>query len=224
MLVKNWMSKDVITVDAGQSMKEAIYILEENRIKLLPVMEKDQVIGIISDRDLKKASPSEETIPDMDGLMDLISKIKVSDIMTKNPYTIPPDYTVEEAAAILMENKISGLPVIDEKKHLAGIITRTDIFKMLISLTGRGKKGLQIALRVKDKPGVLQEIKSLIDQFGVRTASILSSEDDSSEYRNLYFRIYQIDRKKIPALVKAIEKKGTLIYLIDFINNKRILR
>ncbi|MGB6010699.1 MAG: CBS domain-containing protein, partial [Desulfobacterales bacterium] len=114
MLVKNWMSKDVVTVEADDSMQNAIYILQEQNIKMLPVMDDGNLVGIITDRDLKKASPSDATTLDMHELLFLISKIKVRDLMKKPVYTVPPDYTVEEAAALLLEKKISGLPVVDE--------------------------------------------------------------------------------------------------------------
>ena len=83
MLVKNWMSKEVVTVDADDSMQNAIYILQEQKIKMLPVMDDGNLVGIITDRDLKKASPSDATTLDMHELLFLISKIKVKDLMKK---------------------------------------------------------------------------------------------------------------------------------------------
>jgi acetoin utilization protein AcuB len=222
MLVKNWMSKDVITVDVDDSMQNAIYILQEHNINILPVMENGNIAGIIADRDLKKASPSDATTLDMHELMYIISKIKVRNLMQKTVYTIPPDFTIEEAAAMLMEKKISGLPVVDEKKQLIGIITRSDIFRVIISLTGLGKKGLQLAVRIKDKPGPIKEIRELISEYGARTASILSSGDNAPPgYLHIYFRVYQIDRGKLPSLIKEIEKKGSMLYVVDHKEDKR---
>ena len=222
MLVKNWMSKDVITVDVDDSMQNAIYILQEHNINILPVMENGNIAGIIADRDLKKASPSDATTLDMHELMYIISKIKVRNLMQKTVYTIPPDFTIEEAAAMLMEKRISGLPVVDEKKQLIGIITRSDIFRVIISLTGLGKKGLQFAVRIKDEPGPIKEIRELISEYGARTASILSSGDNAPPgYLHIYFRIYQIDRGKLPSLIKEIEKKGTMLYVVDHKEDKR---
>ena len=224
MLVKNWMSKDVITVDVDDSMQNAIYILQEHNINILPVMENGNIAGIIADRDLKKASPSDATTLDMHELMYIISKIKVRNLMQKTVYTIPPDFTIEEAAAMLMEKRISGLPVVDEKKQLIGIITRSDIFRVIISLTGLGKKGLQFAVRIKDKPGPIKEIRELISEYGARTASILSSGDNAPPgYLHLYFRVYQIDRGKLPSLIKEIEEKGDMLYVVDHRGDKRTI-
>ncbi|MGB5993018.1 MAG: CBS and ACT domain-containing protein [Desulfobacterales bacterium] len=222
MLVKNWMSKEIVTVDVDDSMQNAIYILQEQNIKILPVMDGGNLVGIISDRDLKKASPSDATTLDMHELLFLISKIKVRDLMKKPVYTAKPDDTVEEAAALLLEKKISGLPVVDENNRLVGIITRSDIFRVLISLSGLGQKGIQFAIRIKDMPGIIKEVRELIHEYGGRTASILSSSDNAPDgYLNFYFRIYQIDREKLPSLLDRIREKGTLLYMVDHRENKR---
>lgn len=222
MLVKNWMSKEIVTVDADDSMQNAIYILQEQNIKILPVMDDGNLVGIITDRDLKKASPSDATTLDMHELLFLISKIKVRDLMKKPVYTARPDDTVEEAAALLLEKKISGLPVLDENNRLVGIITRSDIFRVLLSLSGLGKKGIQFAIRIKDMPGIIKEVRELIHEYGGRTASILSSSESAPDgYLNFYFRIYQIDRQRLPSLLDRIREKGTLLYMVDHRENKR---
>ncbi len=222
MLVKNWMSKEIVTVDADDSMQNAIYILQEQNIKMLPVMDGENLVGIITDRDLKKASPSDATTLDMHELLFLISKIKVRDLMKKPVYTARPDDTVEEAAALLLEKKISGLPVLDENNRLVGIITRSDIFRVLLSLSGLGKKGIQFAIRIEDKPGIIKEVRELIHEYGGRTASILSSSESAPDgYLNFYFRIYQIDRQRLPSLLDKIREKGTLLYMVDHRENKR---
>jgi acetoin utilization protein AcuB len=224
MLVKNWMSKDVVTVEADDSMQNAIYMLQEKNIKMLPVVEKGNVVGIITDRDLKKASPSDATTLDMHELLFLISKIKIRDLMKKPVHTVPPNFTIEEAAAILLEKRISGLPVVEEGGQLVGIITRSDIFQLIISLTGLGKKGIQFALRIKDMPGPIKEVRELIHEYKGRTASIMTSGENAPDgYLNIYFRVYNIDRKKLPALQEAIEKKGRVLYVVDHRENSRTI-
>lgn len=224
MLVKNWMTKEVITVDPDDSMQNAIYILQEKDIKILPVIENGNIVGVVTDRDLKKASPSDATTLDMHELLFLISKIKVRDLMKKPVHTVRSDHTVEEAAALLLEKKISGLPVVDENNRLVGIITRSDIFRVLISLSGLGKKGIQFAIRIKDMPGIIKEVRELIHEYGGRTASILSSSENAPDgYLNFYFRIYHIDRKKLPSLLDKIKEKGTLLYMVDHRENTRTI-
>jgi len=114
--------------------------------------------------------------------------------------------------------------VVDENNRLVGIITRSDIFRVLISLSGLGKKGIQFAIRIKDMPGIIKEVRELIHEYGGRTASILSSSDNAPEgYLNFYFRIYQIDRQKLPSLLDRIREKGTLFYMVDHRENKRTI-
>jgi acetoin utilization protein AcuB len=224
MLVKNWMSKNVVSVDINDSMQLAIYTLQDNKIKLLPVTSDGKLVGIVSDRDLKKASPSDATTLDMHELLYLISRIKISDLMIKDPITVFPDSTIEEAAQLLLEYKISGLPVLDVKDNLVGIITKSDIFRALIAITGLGKKGIQIGIRFKDIPGPIKEVRELIHNNGGRTASILSSAENAPEgYLHVYFRIYDIDREILPNLLKELKKIGTLLYIVDHRQNIRTL-
>ena len=107
MLVKNWMSKNVITVDEKDSMQNAMQHLKEHDIRMLPVMKKGKLVGIITDRDLKKASASDATTLEVHELLYLLTKIKVKDIMTRDVITVPPDFTAEETAQVLQKNRIS---------------------------------------------------------------------------------------------------------------------
>ncbi|HAA05675.1 MAG TPA: hypothetical protein DCE18_20240, partial [Syntrophobacteraceae bacterium] len=133
MLVKNWMSKDVITVDVDDSMQHAINLMKENSIRLLPVLKKGKLAGVVTDRDLKRASPSDATTLDVHELLYLISKIKVKDVMNKKPVTVPENFTVEEAAEILLNKKISGMPVVNDKGQVVGVITQHDLFKVVMA-------------------------------------------------------------------------------------------
>ena len=216
MLVKNWMSKPAITIDANASMNDAIKLLKNHNIKMLPVMEKGKLVGIVTDRDLKRASASDATSLEIHELLYLISKIKIREIMTQNPITVPQDYTVEETAEILLKHNISGVPVIDQYREVVGTITQNDIFKILISLTGAEKKGIQFGVEVEDRPGSIKEVTDIIREYGGRMASILTSYDMAPEgYRRVYIRMYGIDRFKINKLKEAIEEKASLLYLVD---------
>ena len=221
MLVMNWMSKTVVTVDIDDSMQDAIKLLKEHDINMLPVMEKDKLVGIITDRDVKRSSASDATTLEIHELLFLISKIKVRDIMTRDPITVPSGYTIEETAGVLLENNISGVPVVDKKK-VVGTITQTDIFRALISLTGVGKRGIQFAFKVEDRPGSIKELTDVIRKYGGRMVSILSSYENVSEgYRKVYIRDYGIERKKLKQLKNELKDKATLLYMVDHRENKR---
>jgi acetoin utilization protein AcuB len=221
MLVMNWMSKTVVTVDINDSMKDAIKLLKENGINMLPVMEKGNLVGILTDRDVKRSSASDATTLEIHELLFLISKIKVRDIMTKDPITVPSDYTIEETAEVLLEKNISGVPVVDKKK-VVGVITQTDIFRALISLTGVGKRGIQFAFQVEDTPGSIKEVTDIIREHGGRIVSILSSYENVPEgYRKVYIRDYGIERKELKQLKNQLKEKTTLLYMVDHRDNKR---
>lgn len=222
MLVKNWMSKNVVTIDANDSMQDAMKLLKEHDIRMLPVMKKGRLVGIVTDRDLKKASASDATTLEVHELLYLLAEIKVKDIMTKDPITVPPDYTAEETAQVLLENKISGAPVVDDNGQVVGIITQTDLFRVLISLTGVGTRGIQFALLIKDQPGSIKEVADVIRAFGGRMVSILTSYDEVSDgYRKVYIRMHSIERLKLQELKEALIKKAGLLYMVDHREDNR---
>jgi acetoin utilization protein AcuB len=222
MLVKNWMSGKVKTIDVDDSMQHAISIIKEHNIRMLPVLKDGKLVGIVSDTDIKRASASDATSLDVHELLYLLSKVKIKDIMTRNPVTVPPDHTVEETAEILMKHKISGCPVVDDKGGVVGIITRDDLFNVLIALSGLGRKGIQWAFDVEDRPGSIKELTDIIRSTGGRIGSILSSYERAPQgHRIVYIRGYNIDRNKLPQLQEALQKKAAMIYIVDHRLNKR---
>ena len=222
MLVKNWMSKEVITIDVNNSMMDATKKLKEHDIRMLPVMEKGKLVGVITDRDLKGASASDANTLEIHELLFLLSKIKVGDIMAKDPITVPLDYTIGETAELLLENKISGVPVIKNGGQVSGVITETDIFRAIISLTGLKKKGVQFAFDLEDRPGSINEVADIIRNYGGSMASILTSYDQVPEgHRKVYIRMYGIDRPKLSLLEEKLMEKANVLYMVDFRENER---
>ena len=222
MLVKNWMSTKVVTIDANDAMQDAMRVLKEHGIRMLPVMKKGKLVGIVTDRDLKKASASDATTLEIHELLYLLTKIKVNDIMTRDPIAVPPDYTVEETARVLLDGKISGAPVVDDYGQVVGIITQTDLFRVLISLTGFGNGGIQFGFQVEDKPGSIKEVADAIRAFGGRMVSILTSYDDvPNGYRKVYIRMHSIERSQLQKLKNNLSEKAALLYVIDHLENSR---
>ncbi len=222
LLVENWMNPKVITADVDDSMLDATKLLKEHNIRHLPVLEKGKLVGVITDRDLKRAAPSDATSLEAHELLYLIANIKVREIMTKNPITVPHNFTIEEAAEILLQAKISGMPVVDKQGNVIGTITQTDLFKVLISLTGVGKKGVQFAFLLEDRPGSIKDVADVIRAHGGRMASILSSYEKAPEgHRYVYIRMYDVDREKMPQLKEELKKKARVLYIVDSRDNKR---
>jgi acetoin utilization protein AcuB len=222
MLVKNWMSKKVISIDADDSMEDAMGLLKEHGIRRLPVMKNGKLVGIVTDRDLKNASASDATTLEIHELLYLLTKVKVKDIMTKDPITVPPDYTVEETAQVLLESKISGAPVVDENGEVVGIITQSDLFRVLMSLTGIENGGIQFGLQVEDRAGSIKEVADFVRIYGGRMVSILTSYDDvPAGYRKVYIRMHSVDMEKIKELNDSLSEKALLLYRIDHRQNDR---
>ncbi|BBO80390.1 CBS and ACT domain-containing protein [Desulfosarcina ovata] len=224
MLVRYWMSKPAITVEKTQTMQQAMALIKEKRIRLLPVTDNNQLCGVVSDRDLKRSSASDATSLDVHELLYLISKIKVAEIMTREVITMHQDWTMEEAADLMLLHKISGAPVVDDDGAISGVITQSDMFRATLYLTGLKKRGFQISLILEDTPGSIMEIANVIRQFGGRIASILSTyERAPSGYRNVYLRFYEVSRDRIDEMTEILKQKAKLRYLVDHRENRRMV-
>ncbi|MCO5182502.1 MAG: CBS domain-containing protein [Anaerolineae bacterium] len=134
LLVKDWMETDVISASPKLGMLKAHKLMREHKIRRLPVIKSDgTLIGIVTRSDIRRAEPSEATTLNVWEMNYLLAELKLSDIMTKNPITIHAEDTIKTAAIRLHENKIGALPVVDGDNHLVGIITESDIFRVLIN-------------------------------------------------------------------------------------------
>jgi len=222
MLVINWMSKPPITVDVNATLQDAIQLLKKHDIHMLPVVENDQIMGVVTDRDIKQASTSDMVALENHDLVKSISRIKIKAIMNKRPITVPYNHTLEETAMLLFAHNISGVPVINPEGKLVGVFTKNDLFRAFISLTGINKRGIQFAIRLKDQPGAIKEVTDIIRDYGGRIASILSTcERAENGYFNVYVRAYGLDLPSRHRITEIIRDKGQLFYLVDFEENKR---
>ena len=189
MSVKHWMTNDVITVKADTSLLKCRSLMKEKNIRRVPVVDDDNhVIGIISDRDVKGASPSKATALEVHEMQYLLAEIKAKDIMTPSPVTVKPDTTVENAAVLMVDRKIGGLPVVNDDGRMVGIITDQDIFKVLIDITGARLGGLYVALEVDDKPGAMRPVFDTLREQGARISSVLSRTPETGGKRQVFIR------------------------------------
>jgi acetoin utilization protein AcuB len=216
MLVKNWMSKPAITIDGDASIVNAIKLLKRHGINLLPVKQTDQLAGIVTRGDIFKSSAAGIDPFQRDDLFDLIWHVRVKSIMTKSPITIQPDNTVEEATEKLLMYHVSGLPVVNRQEGVLGVVTKSDIFRLILFLGGGGKKGTQIALELEDRPAGLKEITETIRDYGGRISSILSTPEQAAKgNRRVYLRIYDIDRPGLERVIEILKERAALIYVIN---------
>lgn len=222
MMVKNWMSQPAITVEAGSLVKDADRLAKRHEIHMLPVMQKGRLVGIVTDRDIKGASAADFPGKKMIGNRDSLPELEIKKIMTPNPVTISDHSTVEEVVEKLLVHNISGLPVLNQQQKVIGVITKSDLFQLMLILTGYGKKGILIALEVKDRPESLEVITNIIRDYGGRISSIFYTDERASKgNRRIYIRIFNIDQPSIGHLKAEIEKKATLLYIVDQNENNR---
>ena len=187
MLIKDWMAKDPVTMNEDTSMIKAIHIMKERHFRRIPVVAEGKLVGMVTDRDLKEASPSKATTLDVHELYYLLAELQVQEIMSRNPISVSQDDTVEHAAQIMLEHTISGLPVVDGEDRVVGIITQSDVFRAFMHITGILQGGVQFALRLEDRPGLIKEVVDLLRARGARFVSLLSSYATSQEgYRDVY--------------------------------------
>jgi len=165
MLVGERMKFPVITVHPDMPIHDALKLMRSEHIRRTPVVKKGKLVGIVSEKDLLNASPSPATTLSIWELNYLLSKITVEEVMTKKVLTVTEDTPIEEAARIMADNKVGGLPVMRDDK-LVGIITETDLFKILLEMMGAREPGVRVTILVRDEPGQLATISKAIFNAG----------------------------------------------------------
>lgn len=216
MLIKEWMSKPVITITHNQSLHDAAKLFQTRVISMLPVMIEGTVAGILTDGDLKKTMPSDATTLDRFELPSLLESIKVGSVMTKPAITIPWDHTVDEAAGIMLKKGISGMPVMNHSNQMTGILTKSDIFRCFVSFTGVSTTGQIFATRLQDRPGLIKKFTDMIREKGGHLCSIMTSYDDIEYgYRKVFFHTLDIEPEGFFSLVETFSEIGQLYYAAD---------
>ena len=166
MLVRERMSTKPVTIAADVSITEALRVMRQNQVRRLPVLDKEgNMVGIVSEKDLLYAAPSPATSLSIYEMHDLLSRLPVSELMTTDLITVTPDVPLEEAARIMADNKIGGLPVV-KNGALVGIITETDIFKVFLELLGAREKGLRLTLEMPEQKGEIARMTTEIARLG----------------------------------------------------------
>jgi acetoin utilization protein AcuB len=205
MNVAKRMKRNPVFVDETDSMKKAMDLLKEHEIRHLPVLKDgEKLVGILSERDIKQASPSPATALEIREIYYLLDKVKVKQIMTRRPYTVSSSAPIEEAALIIREKKIGCLPVVDDGK-LVGILTETDIIDSFIEAMGVSGPGYRIELALANRPGMLFEVIKLLKDFDVNIVSVATSPHDDRDRKVLVLRV---ETKNYKLLKAAIKKSG----------------
>ncbi len=213
MPVKNWMTTDVVSVGPDTSLLKVGKLMKDHHIRRIPVVdEQGQVIGIISDRDVRDASPSKATTLDMYEMHYLLAELKAKNIMTAKPITVKPTDTVEQAALIMLDNKVGGLPVVDEAGKLVGIISDHDVFKAMVDITGARLGGLQFAVELPDQPGTARPLFDLLRTHNARILSVLTVSNADGN-RHMFVRVRDLENEQSEQeLIAGVNKLGKVLY------------
>jgi len=174
MRVRDIMTENPLTVDSETSIVDAKKIMKENNIRRLPVVDKGKLVGMVTQRMILEASPSPATSLSIHELHYLISKMKVKEIMVKNPITLSPDTTFEEALLLGQEKRIGAFPVVDKEK-LVGITTESDLVRFIASIWGAKEKASTIIVEgISQRFGLFKEIVSIVDRHEIPMLSMMT--------------------------------------------------
>jgi acetoin utilization protein AcuB len=212
MIVAKRMMRTPVFLDEDDSMKTAMDTLKDREIRHLPVLKGGaKLVGILTETDIKQASPSTATALEIREVYYLLDKIKVKQIMTKRPYTISPAAPIEEAAMVMRDKKIGCLPVVEEGR-LVGILTETDILDAFIESMGVRGPGHRIELVLPTMGRGLFEVLKLLKDFDANIVSLATTSHDDPERKVLILRI---ETKSYKVLKTALRKSGYDILSAD---------
>ncbi len=197
MFVRDVMTPNPVTVTPDTTFAEAMNILRTRKIRRLPVVKGEKLVGIITEKDLLNASPSSATTLDVWEQTSLLHRLKIKEIMTENVLTVEPNTPVEEAAKIMADNKVGALPVLKDGK-LVGIITETDIFKTFVNMLGVRERGVRCLFKIPNKAGELAKLTELIYELGGNILSVASYELKTGDYY-IVVKISEIDMNRFEA-------------------------
>lgn len=207
MLVKDRMTLKPVTITPDTSFPEAFQLMREKRIRHLPVVDrKGKLIGVVARTDLLHASPSSATTLSVFEMNFLLANLHIGEIMSAPPITVSEDAPLEEAARVMVQNKIGCLPVMHDG-DLVGLITETDIFEIFVEILGGEEASLRITVRVPDVRGELARLAGVIARLGGNICSVALFRGEEPEHVFLTFRLEGVDEEVlIPALEGEVEE------------------
>ncbi|NOT03294.1 MAG: CBS domain-containing protein [Anaerolineales bacterium] len=206
MFVGERMSHPVIAVSPEVPIHDALVMFKKEHIRRAPVIKDGKLVGIVSERDLLNASPSPVTSLSVWEMNYLISKVTVKQVMSKKVKTIDIDTPIEEAARIMADSKIGGMPVVRSGK-VVGMITETDLFKIFLELMGARTKGIRVTAEIEDHPGQLAAITKAVADEGGNFISFGQFSGTDPSTKILTFKIAGVKKDNVQkALTKFVKK------------------
>ena len=168
MIIARRMTRNPVTASPDMSIGEASDLMKREKVHRLPVLDKDKnLVGVITEKDILHASPSPASSLSIHEMAYLLSRLTVKKLMTRDPVTISEDTPVEEAARLMSDQDLSCLPVVKEGNKLVGIVTKSDMFRILLELFGARHYGVRLSFLVEDKPGTIARISAALANKGL---------------------------------------------------------
>lgn len=216
------MTPNPITVDEGISVLDAAELMKRNRVRRFPVMKDNKLVGMVTDRDVRSASPSQVITFDeserglFPELYALLNKITIRDIMARNVVTVSVEKTIITASLIMLKHRITGLPVVDDQQKLVGILTRGDVFKFMLNFSAGNLGKTLLAFSLEDRPAIGKDVGDVIRAHHGQIASLMSFIIPGDEQRRrVYIRIMDDPSVDLAALRKELDDKFDLLFMIE---------
>lgn len=218
MLVRNWMTEGCINLGGDTNVLDASETMRRTNVRQFPVISDDgALIGIVSDRDIRDAMPSKYLPGDIiSSQQGSLLSLAVKDIMTVDPLVTSPDETVETVAAILLQNRIGSLPVVDDGNRLVGIITEVDVFRYLCATSGVSMSGIQLIFEIEDTPGAVIDLLGYLQGEKIRLTSVLTSYKNVEKgYRRVSIRVQSTGDHSLETLAEYLKDKFHLTHYVQ---------
>ena len=205
MIVKDFMTKNPIYTNPKELISNVKSMMDREQITKVPVLdETGKLIGVITKTDLKKKMPSNATTLDIYELSYLLSKMTVEKVMKKNPITIQKNATIEEAAKLMAEKGISSLIIMDGDV-LAGILTKSDLFRALVDMFGFRYDGVRASVEVSDNAGELAKISTAIAEKNGKIVSVITADGSDVSKRIITLKIIGIQKEQVESILKSLD-------------------
>ena len=204
MLVRERMSREPVTITSDVSVPDALRLMRERKVRRLPVLDSHgKLVGIVSDQDLLYASPSPVSSLSVWEMHYLLARLKVEEVMSRKVITVAEDTPLEEAARIMADNKIGGLPVMREDK-LVGIVTETDLFKAFLELLGARLPGVRVMALIPDAKGTLAKITNAVFGAGGNIMAFGQSRDASGTRWQVTLKVQDVPRAQLVEAIRPV--------------------
>jgi len=198
MLVRDRMSHNPITITNDTTVLDALDLMNKRKVRRLPILDgKGRLVGIVSDKDLLRSTPSPATTLAKYEIPEAFQKLTVEKVMTRNVITVTEDTTLEEAACILLDKRIGGLPVM-RGETLVGIITETDMFKSLLTLMGGRREGVRVTVKVLNAKGTLAKVTGAVFGIGGDIVGIGITDE------TITMKVLDVSEKALSAALKPV--------------------